>query len=135
MAEKRAITGSELTIPEVMLETLRDNLNRYSKLVKYVNVRTVKGKARQNIMGAIPEAIWTEACKTLNELTLTFSQVEVDGYMIGGFIAICNATLEDSDEDLAAEILDALGQGMGLGVDKAIVYGTCLLYTSDAADE
>ena len=124
IGEKRAVTGAELTIPEVMLELLRDNLHRYSKLVQYVNTRTVKGKARQNIMGAIPEAIWTEACGKLNELALGFNQVEVDGYKVGGFVPVCNATLEDSDENLAAEILDALGQGLGYGVDKAILYGT-----------
>jgi len=124
IGEKRAVSGAELTIPEVLLELLRDNLHRYSKLYNYIRVRTVKGKARQNIMGAIPEAVWTEACGKLNELAFVFSQVEVDGYKVGGFIPICNATVEDSDENLAAEILDAIGQGLGLGVDKAVLYGT-----------
>lgn len=124
IGQKRAVSGSELTIPEVLLETLRDNLHKYSKLVKYVNVRTVKGKARQNIMGAIPEAVWTEACGKLNELLISFTQVEVDGFKVGGFVPVCNATLEDSDENLAAEILDAIGQGIGYALDKAILYGT-----------
>lgn len=123
-SEKRAVTGAELTIPEVMLELLRDNLYRYSKLVSKVNVRTVGGKARQNIMGAVPEGIWTEAVGKLNELAITFNQVEVDGYKVGGYIALPNPTLQDSDLNLAAEILDALGQAIGLGVDKAILYGT-----------
>ncbi len=43
---------------------------------------------------------------------------------MGGFIAIPNATLEDSDLNLASEIMDVLGQAIGLGVDKAILYGT-----------
>jgi len=123
-SEKRAVTGAELTIPEVMLDLLRDNLYRYSKLVSKVNVRTVGGKARQNIMGAVPEGIWTEAVGKLNELALTFNQVEVDGYKVGGYIALPNPTLQDSDLNLAAEILDAIGQAIGLGVDKAILYGT-----------
>lgn len=122
--EKRAVTGAELTIPEVMLELLRDNLYRYSKLITKVRVRTVGGKARQNIMGAVPEGIWTEAVGKLNELSISFNQVEVDGYKVGGYIAIPNSTLEDSDIALASEILDALGQAIGLAVDKAILYGT-----------
>jgi HK97 family phage major capsid protein len=122
--EKRAITGAELTIPDVMLDLLRDNLYRYSKLITKVRVKTVGGKARQNIMGAVPEGIWTEAVGKLNELALAFNQVEVDGYKVGGFIPIPNPTLEDSDLNLANEILDALGQAIGLGVDKAILYGT-----------
>lgn len=124
IGQKRAVSGAELTIPEVMLDLLRDNLYRYSKLVNYINVRTVKGKARQNIMGTIPEAVWTEAIGKLNELVLLFNQVEVDGYKVGGFIPVPNNTLEDSDENLASEILDALGQAIGYAVDKAILYGT-----------
>lgn len=122
--EKRAVTGAELTIPTVVLDLIRENISKYSKLIGYVRLRSVPGKARQNIMGAIPEAVWTEACATLNELDLAFSQVEVDGYKVGGFIAICNATLEDSDLNLASEIMEAMGQAIGYALDKAIVYGT-----------
>lgn len=122
--EKRAVTGAELTIPDVMLELLRDNLYRYSKLITKIRLKPVGGKARQNIMGAVPEGIWTEAVGKLNELSISFNQVEVDGYKVGGYIAIPNSTLEDSDLNLASEILDALGQAIGLAVDKAILYGT-----------
>lgn len=122
--EKRAVTGAELTIPDVMLELLRDNLYRYSKLITKINLRTVGGKARQNIMGAVPEGIWTEAVGKLNELAFGINQVEVDGYKVGGFIAVPNSTLEDSDLSLANEIMDMLGQAIGLAVDKAILYGT-----------
>ena len=124
VGQKRAVSGAELTIPEVLLETLRDRLTRYSKLIKYVNVRPVKGKARQNISGAVPEGVWTEACANLNELEISFAQIEVDGYKVGGFIPVCNATLEDSDENLAAEIMDALGQAIGYAIDRAILFGT-----------
>ncbi|SDC69802.1 phage major capsid protein, HK97 family [Paenibacillus sp. UNCCL117] len=123
-AQQRAVTGADLTIPEVMLGLIRDNLHRYSKLLPKIQLRPLKGTARQNIAGAIPEAIWTEACATLNELSIGFNQIEVDGYKVGGFIPICNATLEDSDLNLAAEILDAIAQAIGLAVDKAILYGT-----------
>lgn len=123
IAQKRAVTGAELTIPDVMLELLRDNLHTYSKLIKRVNLRPLKGTARQNIAGTIPEAVWTEMCAKLNELNIVFNQIEVDGYKVGGYIAICNATLEDSDLNLANEILTMLGQSLGLGVDKAILYG------------
>jgi len=122
--EKRAVTGAELTIPDVMLDLLRDNLYKYSKLITKIRVKPVGGKARQNIMGAVPEGIWTEAVGKLNELSFGLNQVEVDGYKVGGFIAIPNPTLEDSDLNLANEIMDVLGQAIGLAVDKAILYGT-----------
>lgn len=122
--QKRAVTGAELLIPTVMLGLIRENINSYSKLISKVNLRSVPGKARQRIMGAIPEAVWTEMCATLNELNLVFNQVEVDGYKVGGYIAICNAVLEDSDIALGSEIISAIGQGIGYALDKAIIYGT-----------
>ena len=124
MTQQRAVTGADLTIPVVMLDILRDNIHQYSKLISKVNVRPVKGIARQNIAGAIPEGIWTEACGKLNELSIVFNQIQVDGYKVGGFIAICNATLKDSDANLADEIMYALAQAIGLALDKAILYGT-----------
>lgn len=121
--QKRAVTGAELLIPTMVLDLMRENIGSYSKLYKYVRVRKIGGKARQNVMGAIPEGIWTEMCATLNELDITFGNVEVDGYKVGGYVAICNATLEDSDLNLATEIITAILQAIGIGVDKAILYG------------
>ncbi len=122
--QERAVTGSDLLIPTVVLDLIRENVQSYSKLYKHVNVRMVPGKARQNVMGVIPEAVWTEMCAKLNELSLSFTGVEVDGYKVGGYIAICNAVLEDSDIALATEVITALGQAIGLALDKAILYGT-----------
>lgn len=122
--EKRAVNGAELLIPEVVLDLIRENVEGYSKLYKHVNAKKVPGKARQKIMGAIPEAVWTEMCAKLNELNIDFADAEVDGYKVSGFISICNAVLEDSEINLATEIITTLGQAIGLALDKAILYGT-----------
>lgn len=122
--EKRAITNVGLTIPDVMLELIREEIAHNSRLLPFVNVRPVTGTARQNITGAIPEAVWTEMCANLNELALSFNQVEVDGYKVGGYIAVCNALLEDSDVALASEIVTAIGGAIAKALDKAILFGT-----------
>lgn len=122
--EKRAIDNVGLTIPEVALPLLKQVVAKTSKLISRVNFRHVAGTGRQRIMGEIPEAIWTEMCATLNELSLGFNDTEVDGYKVGGFFAVCNAILEDNDVNLMSEILNALGKAIGKAVDKAIVYGT-----------
>ena len=124
ITNKRAITNAGLLIPNVFIGLLRENIEDYSKLYKHVFVRPVSGTAREAVMGTIPEGVWTEMCANLNELDLGFNDVEVDGYKVGGFFAICNATLEDSDIELAGEILTALSQAIGLALDKAILYGT-----------
>lgn len=121
--EKRAINNIGLTIPEVMLGVLRQNIEGYSKLYKHVTVRRISGEGRMVIMGAIPEAVWTECCANINELTIGFNDVEVDCYKVAGYFAVCNANLEDSDINLAAELMDAIGQAIGLALDKAILYG------------
>ena len=124
ITEKRAITGVGLTIPEVMLGLVREETAAASKLLKFVTLRTVGGKGRMNIMGKIPEAVWTEMCANINELDLTFNQTEVDGYKVAVFVAICNATLEDSDLSLAQEIVTAIGVAIAKALDKAILFGT-----------
>ena len=124
ISQKRGVTGANLTIPTVVLDLLRQNIMDYSKLTRRVRLRAVNGKARQTVMGAIPEAIWTEACAKLNELDFSFNQVEVDGYKVGGVVYICQATLEDSDLNLAYEIMEGMGASIGISVDKAILYGT-----------
>lgn len=124
ISQKRAITNAGLLIPEVFLGLLRENVIDYSKLYKHVNVRRISGEGRMVIQGTIPEAVWTECCANLNELALAFNDVEVDCNKLGGFFAVCNALLEDSDVDLATEILTALAQAIGYALDKAILYGT-----------
>lgn len=121
--EKRALSNVGVLVPEVYLGLIRENIIEYSKLYKHVYVRPVRGEGRATIMGTIPEAVWTEMCANLNELDLSFYEAEVDGYKIGGYIPVCNANLEDSDIDLAAEIIAALGQSIGLGLDKGMLYG------------
>ena len=121
--EKRAVKGADLTIPTEILDLIRENIMDYSKLVRRVRLRTVSGKARQTVMGTVPEAVWTEMCAKLNEIDFGFTQTEVDGYKVGGVIYICKATLEDSDYDLAEEIITALGIAIGIALDKAILYG------------
>lgn len=121
--DKRALTNVGLTIPEVMLGVLRANIETFSKLYRHVTVMRVSGTGRELIMGNYDEAIWTECCANLNELTLAFYDLEMDCFMVGGYYAICNANLEDSDIALASEILTAIGQAIGLAIDKAILYG------------
>ena len=124
MQEHRALTNVGLTIPRVMLGLLRENVAEYSKLYRHCNVRPLGGEGRLVISGTVPEAVWTECCKVLNELDITFNDVEVGCNKVGGYFAVCNAILEDSDIDLAAYLLEALGQAIGLALDKAILYGT-----------
>ena len=122
--QTRAINNVGLLIPEVMLGLLRENVLRYSKLYRHVTVSRVNGEGRILISGGIPEAVWTECCARLNELSMTFYQDAFGCWKLGGYFTVCNANLEDSDIDLMAEILLTMGQSLGYTDDKTIMYGT-----------
>lgn len=121
--EKRAIQGAELTIPVFFLDLISENMYRYSKLINRVRVRNVGGEVRQTIAGTVPEAVWTEMCGAINELSFIFNQVTIDGFKVAGFIPVCNSLLEDSDINLASAIVEMLSEAIGLAKDKAILYG------------
>lgn len=121
---RRVISGAELAIPTEVLDIVRDNLGSYSRLLKHVRLRQLRGKARAMVTGKVPDGVWTEACARLNELAFAFSAVELDGYKVGGFVTICRAVLADaSDVDLGEEIVENLLRAIAQAVDKAIVFG------------
>ena len=124
MQNKRAISNVGLLIPEVMLGLLRQNILRYSKLYEHVTVSNVRGEGRVLIAGDIPEAVWTECCGNINELAFGYNNAAFGCWKLAGAFIVCNANLEDSDIDLAAEILMTLGQSIGYTDDKTILYGT-----------
>lgn len=121
----RAIQGGDLEIPIVFLELISENVYRYSKLLNRVRVRSVPGEARQTIAGTVPEAIWTEMCGAINELSFQFNQITLDGYKVAGFIPVCNSLLEDtvSNLELAGTVIEMLSEAIGYAIDKAILYG------------
>lgn len=119
-----SISGVELTIPAVMLPTIREATDRNSVLVKHVNRQRVAGEGSMSILGAVPEAIWTETVGKINEVMFSINQVRVGGSKLGAYISVPNPWLEDSDEALAAIVIDYLGQANGYALDKAILYGT-----------
>nr|DAH88885.1 MAG TPA: major capsid protein [Caudoviricetes sp.] len=121
--QQRAVSGGELTIPVVFLDLISENMYRYSKLLNRVRVRNVNGEARQTIAGIAPEAVWTEMCAAINELTFVFNQITVDGFKVAGYIPVCNSLLEDSDVALASWIVEMLSESLGLAKDKSILYG------------
>ena len=124
VAEKRALTGGAYTIPRTIVDLIREDIIEYSKLYKHCRVRALSGDGRVIVMGVSAEAFWEEACDPIYELEKSISKVDIDNYKVAGFIPLCNALIEDSDIDLLDEIMVSILQGIGLALDKAILYGT-----------
>lgn len=121
--DKRAVTESDLLIPETVINMIQMRLGDYSVLYKEVNVVKLSGTARVILDGKIPEAIWTEMCDPVEELAFGFSQTEIDGFKVGGFIPVCNAVLEDAMINLANYIEQRLAMAIAKSLDKAILIG------------
>lgn len=122
--ETRAVSGAELNIPMEALEPIRERIGEYSKLMQYVNYKPIKGNVRQPIIATVPEAVWTEMKGAVNEISIVFNAIEMDGYKVAGFVPVPNYTLDDSDINLFVEITDIIGRSIGRSIDKAILYGS-----------
>lgn len=123
--QQNSATGAELGIPTEFMQILRDLTYQNSKLWPYVHSEAIRGHSRQNIVGTGAEAVWTEMLANINEISLDFTQLEMDGYMLAGYMAISNAVLQDdADLQLLTSILNAMGEANARALDKAIVYGT-----------
>lgn len=124
-AQQNSATGAELGIPTEFMQIIRDQTYQRSRLWQYIHSESISGRARQNIVGKAPEAVWSEMLANINELVLDFTQLEMDGYMLAGYMAISNATLQDDDDlQLLTSIINAMSEANARGLDKAIIYGT-----------
>lgn len=121
---KRGVKNGKVLIPVEVLDVIRPAIETMSKLYRHVRVRRLSGTARQPILGEVPEAVWTEACGTLNELGIDFADCTLDAYKVGGWIPVCNTLLEDSVINLGEEIMRCLAASIAKALDKAIIYGT-----------
>lgn len=124
-AQQRSVTGGELGIPDGFLPILRDLTYQESKFLRFVFTTSFRGTTRQNVAGIAPEAIWTEMKDRLNELDINFWQLTMDGFMVGGYMAVPNSVLmDDSDLQLTTTILQALAASLAKAIDKSIWFGT-----------
>lgn len=122
--EKRALTGGDLTIPEVVVDVILTKMGDYAKVKPLVRTIQLNGTGRVLLDGAIPEGIWVECCDPVQELAASITQVEIDCYKVGGFVEVCNALIEDSFINLANYIETKIAQALAKAVDKAILVGT-----------
>ncbi len=121
--QNRAVTGVQYTVPAVLLPLVSESITENSKLLKHINLTTVNGDARVPILGAAPEAIWVDAVAKFDERDIEFNQIEVGNYKVQGYISVSNTWIDDSDVDLTAKLINALGKGTGRAIDRAILYG------------
>lgn len=125
MVEKRSLTGAEKVVPTEVIDRIESKLGDYSTLINEVTVEKIGGTGRAVIAGDIPEAVWFEiGKKALDELEDKLDGVELDGFGLGGYVAVPNIIIENSLINLASHVEDRLAKAIAKALDKAILKGT-----------
>lgn len=121
----RAVTGGELTIPEVVVNRIMDILGDYSTLYPIVDRIQVKGTARILIDTDTTPATWVEQNAALPVGDVgTLASIDFDGFKVGKVTFVDNFLLQDSVINLDQYVSKKIARAIALALDIAILNGT-----------
>jgi HK97 family phage major capsid protein len=121
----RAVTGGELTIPEVIVNRIMDMLGDYSTLYPLVDKIQVKGTARILIDTDTTPASWVEQNASLPAGDVgTLAYLDFDGFKVGKVTFVDNYLLSDSVINLDDYVSKKIARAISLALDIAILNGT-----------
>lgn len=121
----RAVTGGELTIPEVVVNRIMEILGDYSTLYPLVDKIRIKGTARIIIDTDTTPATWVEqnAALPIGDVG-TLATIDFDGFKVGKITFVDNYLLQDSVINLDTYIAQKIARAIALALDIAILNGT-----------
>ena len=121
----RAVTGGELTIPEIVVSRIMDILGDYSTLYPIVDRIQVKGTARILIDTDTTPATWVEMNAPIPTGDVgTIASLDFDGFKVGKVTFVDNGMLMDSVINLDEYVSKKIARAIGLALDGAILNGT-----------
>jgi HK97 family phage major capsid protein len=121
----RAVTGGELTIPEIVVNRIMDILGDYSTLYPLVDKIRVSGTTRILIDTDTTAATWVEMKAPIPTGDVgTITDISFDGYKIGKVTFVDNSMLQDSIINLDDYVTKKIARAIALGLDLAILKGT-----------
>lgn len=120
----RAVTGGELTIPDIVVNRIMDILGDYTTLYPLVDKIQVKGTTRILVDTDTDPATWVEQAAALPTGDVgTIVYVDFDGFKVGKVTFIDNYLLQDSIVNLDAYVTKKIARAIAKALDKAIVKG------------
>jgi HK97 family phage major capsid protein len=121
----RAVTGGELTIPEVIVNRIMEILGDYSTLYPLVDKIRVKGTARVLIDTDTTPATWVEqnAALPISDVG-TLAYLDFDGFKVGKVTFVDNYLLQDSVINLDEYVSNKIARAIALALDISILSGT-----------
>lgn len=121
----RAVTGGELTIPEVVVNRIMDIMGDYTTLYPLVDKIQVKGTTRILVDADTAAATWIEQTGALPAGDVgTVTNVDFDGFKVGKVTFVDNYLLQDSIINLDDYVTKKIARAIAKALDLAIVKGT-----------
>jgi len=120
----RAVTGGELTIPDIVVNRIMDIMGDYTTLYPLVDKIQVKGTTRILIDTDTSEATWVEQAGTIPTGDVgTITNIDFDGFKVGKVTFVDNYLLQDSIINLDAYVTKKIARAIAKALDKAIAKG------------
>ena len=120
----RGVTGSELTVPQEVIDRVMVKVNDYASVYPLVDKIKVKGTTRVLIDVDEAGATWMEMTSEFAKGdTASITNVDFDGYKLGKLTTIDNSILQDSIINLDAYVTQKIAKAIAKSLDEAILKG------------
>ncbi|MEJ8546625.1 phage major capsid protein [Brevibacillus borstelensis] len=120
----RAVTGGELTIPNVVINRILDIVGDYTTLYPRVDKIRVSGTARILVDTDTAAATWMEMAGSIPTGDVgTITNVDFDGFKVGKVTFVDNYLLQDSIINLDDYVVRKIARAIAKALDLAILKG------------
>lgn len=120
----RAVSGGELTIPNVIINRILDIVGDYTTLYPRVDKIRVSGTARILIDTDTSPAQWIEMSASIPTGDIgTITNVDFDGFKVGKVTFVDNYLLQDSIINLDDYVVRKIARAIAKALDLAILKG------------
>lgn len=120
----RSVTGSELTVPQIVVNRITDILGDYCTLYPLVDKIQAHGQIRLLVDADTTPATWIEMFASIPTGDVgTINQVEFQGFKVGKATFVDHAILKDSMINLDDYVTKKIARSIALALDKAILKG------------
>ncbi|CCO08268.1 phage major capsid protein [Desulforamulus hydrothermalis] len=120
----RAVSGGELTIPNVIINRILDIVGDYTTLYPRVEKIRVSGTARILIDTDTSAASWIEMASSIPTGDVgTITKVDFDGFKVGKVTFVDNYLLQDSIINIDDYVVRKIARAIAKALDLAILKG------------
>ncbi len=121
----RAVSGGELTIPDIVVNRIMDIMGDYTTLYPLVDKIQVKGATRILVDTDTTPATWIEQSGAIPSGDVgTITNIDFDGFKVGKVTFVDNYLLQDSIINLDAYVTNKIARAIAKALDAAILNGT-----------